>query len=90
MEMTTPVVFEAYSCAIKTKVASKHKTKPIKGMVLWAPVSFDNRKPTRFTTPKISKKPTLPAVEMLSNSNTITKNNVLERLTIPPLLLFPH
>ena len=50
--------------------------KPIKGMIRLPSMLLCNLKPTKFTIANIKRKPTLPAVEMLSNCNKFAIINV--------------
>ncbi|MDE3184295.1 MAG: hypothetical protein KGM16_12830 [Bacteroidota bacterium] len=45
---------------------------------------FHNLNPARFTIPKMNKKPTLPADEMLSKLSTFTKIKVATAVIIKP------
>ena len=72
----TPILFAENCCCSKTMVAIMHKMNPSKGIILMHLISSYNLKPTKFTMEKMSKKPTLPAVEMLSNSKVFVKVRV--------------
>ena len=76
IETITPIIFEWYCWLIKITVAIIHKTNPAIGIILLLFVCFENLKPTKLTIPKMSKNPTLPAVEMLSKLRIFTKINV--------------
>ncbi len=55
-----------------TIIATKQATQAKAGTKAFPLVLLDNLKPTEFTIANTNKKPTLPAVDILSNSNVLT------------------